>query len=172
MMVSTTSRWAPIFVAAIAVAVAGCDGKPKADQPAAKADDGSVLSPYLAIAETLAQDSVEGLSESAARVTAAAKTQKTEAGMAVMLESAGTVGTADIAAARTAFKTMSAGMIEYMRAHPDKQAGHILVHCTMTFEGNGGRWVQPKGKVMNPYEGAMMLHCGDVLDWAAELPET
>lgn len=169
-MVSTTSRWAPIFAAA--VVVAACDSKPKADQPATKAEDGSVLSPYLAIAETLSQDSVEGLSESAAHVTAAAKTQKTEAGMAVVLQNAGAVAATDIAAARTAFKAMSAGMIEYMRAHPDKQAGHILVHCTMTFEGNGGLWVQPKGKIRNPYEGAMMLSCGDVLDWTAELPQT
>ena len=41
----------------------------------------------------------------------------------------------------------------------------------MTFGGKGALWVQKAGKVMNPYEGSRMLHCGDKLDWDAELPK-
>jgi hypothetical protein len=60
---------------------------------------------------------------------------------------------------------MSEGMLDYLAAHPDERVGLQVVHCPMTFEGEGARWVQREGKVMNPYEGAMMLHCGDVEPW-------
>lgn len=158
---------APVLTGLLLV---GCGDKSK--EAAANADDGSVLSPYLAIGTTLAADKVDGLPELAAKVVKAAESHKDDPGMDAVLQGAGRVGAADIATARDAFKKMSGGMIEYMRANKDKQAGHMIVHCTMTFEGNGGLWVQTEGKVNNPYEGAMMLTCGDKLAWDADLPET
>ena len=38
--------------------------------------------------------------------------------------------------------------------------------------GKGGVWVQAEGKVMNPYEGSRMLHCGDKVEWSADVPKT
>ena len=149
----------------------GCGDKSGGDAKA-NAGDGSVLSPYLAIGSTLANDSVDGLPELAAKAVQAAESHKGDPGMDAVLQGAGRVGATDIATARDAFKKMSGGVIEFMRAKKDKQAGHMIVHCTMTFEGKGGLWVQAEGKVMNPYEGAMMLHCGDKLGWDADLPET
>ncbi len=145
----------------------GCDG----DKPAEKAGDGTVLSPYLAIQDTLASDKLDKLPEMGANVIKATESIATEPGVDSIVQGAGRVGAQDIQTARTAFKKMSAGMIDYLKAHPDKQAGHVIVHCPMTFSGKGALWVQKEGKVMNPYEGAMMLHCGDKLDWAAELPK-
>ncbi len=141
-------------------------------QEAKPAGDGTMLTPYLAIGDTLAADKLDKLSELGAQVIQAAESQQGQPGVDAIIQGAGRVGAQDIQTARTAFKKMSAGMLEYLKAHPDAQAGHTIVHCPMTFGGKGGLWVQKDGKVMNPYEGAMMLHCGDKMDWTAELPKT
>ena len=154
---------------ALALALTGCKDEAAA---ASKAADGTLLSPYLAIGGTLAADKLDKLDKLGAEVVKASDGKAGAPGVDDLVQGAGRVGAQDIATARTAYKKMSAGMIEYLKANPDKRAGHMLVHCTMTFNGEGGLWVQTEGEVMNPYEGAMMLHCGDKLDWDAELPQT
>jgi hypothetical protein len=152
--------------------VLGCGGAAATDAEPATAADGTMMSPYLAIGTKLAADEIDGLSELGARVIGAAEGKEAEPGVAEIVQGAGRIGAKDIATARQAFKKMSDGMITWAKAHPADQKGKMLVHCTMTFEGKGGLWIQTEGKVMNPYEGAMMLHCGDKLEWAAALPET
>jgi Cu(I)/Ag(I) efflux system membrane fusion protein len=144
----------------------GTEGK------ATQAGDGTLLTPYLAIGDVLAADKLDQLSELGAQVIAAAESRQGEPGVDAIVQGAGRIGAQDIQTARTAYKKMSDGMLAYLAAHPEQQAGHVIVHCTMTFGGKGGLWVQKEGKVMNPYEGAMMLHCGDKLAWGAELPKT
>lgn len=156
------------LVVSLALFTACSGSEDKAEQ----AGDGTLLTPYLAIGDVLAADKLDQLSELGAKVIAASESQQSEPGVDAIIQGAGRIGAQDIQTARTAYKKMSEGMITYLAAHPDKQAGNIIVHCTMTFGGNGGLWVQKEGKVMNPYEGAMMLHCGDKLGWDAELPKT
>ena len=150
--------------AVAALVLVGCKkGDPKA------AADGTIVTPYLAIGDVLASDEVDNLSELAAAVVQGAD-GKTGPGLDAIIQGAGRVPAQDIATARTGFRTMSRGVIEYMRADAAKQNGHTIVHCTMTFSGDGAAWVQKAGDVMNPYEGAMMLHCGDKIAWDAEVP--
>ena len=146
-----------------------CGGGGKAAEPT---DDGTMLSPYVAIADTLAADEVSPLPELGARVTAAAEAHRSEPGVEAIVQGAGRIGAKDLETARAAFKQLSDGMIQYLAAHPEQQSGHVIVHCPMTFGGKGALWVQKQGKIMNPYEGARMLHCGDELGWDAELPKT
>ncbi len=157
-----------LSIAICGVLLSACGNEDKAKE----AGDGTLLTPYLAIGDTLASDKLEQLSELGAQVIKAAESRQSEPGVDAIIQGAGRIGAQDIQTARTAFKKMSAGMLEYMAAHPDEQNGHTIVHCPMTFGGKGGLWVQKDGKVMNPYEGAMMLHCGDKMDWGAELPAT
>jgi len=157
-----------LSLAICGVLLAACGNEDKAKG----AGDGTLLTPYLAIGDTLAADKLEQLSELGAQVIKAAESRQSEPGVDAIIQGAGRIGAQDIQTARTAFKKMSGGMLEYMAAHPDEQAGHTIVHCPMTFGGKGGLWVQKDGKVMNPYEGAMMLHCGDKMDWGAQLPES
>jgi len=133
---------------------------------------GDVVGAYLAVGQSLAKDEVEPLSKLSAQVSAAAQIKKGESGIDTLAKGASTLDAGDLPAARTAFKAMSAGMIEYLQAHPDEQAGHTIVHCPMAFGGKGGLWVQKEGKVQNPYEGLRMPSCGDKLGWTAELPKT
>jgi hypothetical protein len=139
---------------------------------ATKTHDGTIATPYLAIGSALASDSVEGIAPLATQVVDATAKHAGEPGVDEIVAGAGALGSADLAAARRAYKTMSDGVVEYMRADPATRADRMLVHCTMAFEGKGALWVQAKGKVSNPYEGSAMPTCGDVLDWDAELPET
>jgi hypothetical protein len=162
------ARMAPSLLMVCAVLLPACGSEDKAKQ----AGDGTVLTPYLAIGDTLAADKLDQLPELGAKVIEAAEPKQGEPGVDAIIQGAGRIGAQDIQTSRTAFKKMSDGMIEYLAAHPDERAGLTLVHCTMTFGGKGGLWVQKEGKIMNPYEGAMMLHCGDKLGWDAELPKT
>jgi hypothetical protein len=146
-----------------------CSGR---DDKAQQAGDGTLLTPYLVIGDTLAADELDKLPELGAQVIAAAESRQGEPGVDAIVQGASRIGAQDIQTARVAYKKMSDGMLQYLEAHPEQQSGHIIVHCTMTFGGKGGLWVQKAGKVMNPYEGAMMLHCGDKLGWDAELPQT
>lgn len=150
------------------VLLSACGGGNNVD----KANDGTLLTPYLTIGDTLAADKLDQLSELGAHVITAAESRQGEPGVDALVQGASRIGAQDIQTSRTAYKKMSAGIIEHLKAHAGDQAGHTIVHCPMTFGGKGGLWVQKEGKVMNPYEGAMMLHCGDKLDWSAELPKT
>lgn len=162
------TRTAPKLALVMVWAALGCGGGDKVQQ----ADDGTLLTPYLSIGDTLAADELAQLSELGAKVIKAAEPKQGEPGVDAIIQGAGRIGAQDIQTSRTAFKKMSEGMIEYLAAHPDERSGLTLVHCPMTFGGKGAPWVQKEGKVMNPYEGAMMLHCGDKLGWDAELPKS
>ena len=151
----------------LATTVIGCDAKD--DKPAS---DGTMLTPYLQIQSTLAEDKLDDLAELGAAVVSASEDKAGKPGVDKILQGAGRIAAQDIATARSAFKTMSEGMIEYVKADPAKQEGHMLVHCAMTFAGKGAAWIQDSGKVMNPYEGAMMLHCGDKLQWSDDVPSS
>jgi Cu(I)/Ag(I) efflux system membrane fusion protein len=156
------------FTAPIAIAVALGSSCDKRD--AATAHDGSLVTPYLAVGEGLAEDSVEGLGELGAQVIHAAAGKQDQPGVAELVRGASGVGAPDIQTARTAFKLMSEGMITAMKADPSQQSGHMIVHCTMTFGGEGATWVQKEGSIMNPYEGTRMLHCGDKVGWTDPVP--
>ncbi len=120
---------------------------------------------YLTVQDKLAHDDIDGLDRDAAALVKEVEKLAGEPGAEAMLIGAGRVGAKDIDTARTAFRNLSLGLLEYMKAHPEAREGLIVIHCPMTFEGEGAPWVQPDGPVMNPYEGSMMLHCGNRVDW-------
>ena len=102
----------------------GGSGEDKAKQ----AGDGTLLTPYLAIGDTLAADKLDHLPELGAQVIAAAEGRESEPGVDAIVQGAGRVGAQDIQTARTAYKKMSDGMLQYLAAHPEQKAGHQIVH--------------------------------------------
>ena len=80
----------------------------------AEASDGTLLSPYLAIGEVLAEDSVAGLPELAAKVVEASESRADERGVEAMLGAAGRIASPDIATARLMYGKMSEGMIAWL----------------------------------------------------------
>lgn len=165
MLVAHSLRLALVVVAVFGVAALAACGK--ADEARVEAaSDGTLLSPYLAIGEVLAGDGVDALPELAAQIVGASESRASEPGVDAMLIAAGRIASPDIATARLMYRKMSEGMIAWLAAHPEQRAGLMLIHCPMTFTDEGAYWVQREGKILNPYEGAMMLHCGAKLDWA------
>jgi Cu(I)/Ag(I) efflux system membrane fusion protein len=127
--------------------------------------DGTLLSPYLAIGQTLSDDELDNLATYGAQIVSAAETVSDQPGIADVLAAAGRLGAADIATARLAYRKLSDGMIAWLAAHPEQREGLLLVHCPMAFTNEGAYWVQPRGQLRNPYEGAMMLRCGADVAW-------
>ena len=63
----------------------------------------------------------------------------------------------DLAAAREAFKTLSAEAIKMAEVHA--KGKYTVMNCPM-IKGGAGDWLSADGKVNNPYFGAKMPHCG------------
>jgi protein tyrosine phosphatase (PTP) superfamily phosphohydrolase (DUF442 family) len=148
------------LIAALGLAVTSACKKP---EPAAA--DGTLLTPYLAIGETLADDELDNVATHGAQIVAAAEPQAEQPGVAEVLAAAGRIGAADIATVRLAYRKLSEGMIAWLAAHPEQREGLMLVHCPMAFTNEGAYWVQSRGQLRNPYEGAMMLRCGADIAW-------
>jgi hypothetical protein len=129
------------------------------------AADGTMLTPYLAIGETLAEDELDHLPLLGAQLVTAAEPQAEQPGVAEILAGTSRIGAADIATARLAYRKLSEGMIAWLDANTEQREGLMLVHCPMAFANEGAYWVQPRGQLRNPYEGAMMLRCGADIDW-------
>jgi len=143
-------------------------------EPAAAAhafDQGmqAVVAPYMTIHDALARDSIDGVAEAAAALAAAAGTLDPAKAPAPharhyakvpsrLIAGAEAVRDAkDLAAARAAFKGLSQPM--GLWATMSEPPGLDLVYCSMS----QGGWLQRSGPIRNPYHGASMLSCGEVV---------
>lgn len=155
------NRWLLTLTLTMGVACGPGSGTP----PAPSAGDEAMTAPYVAIQETLARDSIDGLSQLSARVVTAAEPVQDRAGVAEVVAGAGRVAVQDIDSARLGFAKMSMGLITYLKQNPDQRADLEVVFCPMAFNNKGAHWVQRSGEIVNPYHGMMMLHCGDKVAW-------
>lgn len=132
-----------------------------------------ILEQYLKIHKALSEDSTKGVQTAAKSIAQAtakldaksvtgehashyknlpAKIKKA----AVALSKA-----SDIKKARETFKELSRPMA--MWGTMSKPQGIDVVFCSMA----KGSWLQKEGKVLNPYYGKSMLHCGEVVGGAS-----
>ncbi|MDC0718612.1 hypothetical protein [Nannocystis bainbridge] len=146
-----------LFTAAVA-----CSSEAGKPAPAAPT---TIVEPYVAIQETLANDRLDQLPELSAQVVVTAEPLQKEAGIPEVVAGAGRVAAKDIDTARAGFEKMSMGLIAYLKQHSDQRAGYEVVFCPMAFNNKGAYWVQKTGEIVNPYHGMMMLHCGDKVAW-------
>lgn len=110
-----------------------------------------MLEGYFAVTDALYEDDLEAAQKAASGMV---KHDKDSA----LAESATKIAEAgDIAAAREAFKTMSATAIEMAGKHGGEK--YTVMNCPMV-KGGGGDWLSADGEVNNPYYGAQMPHCG------------
>ena len=135
-----------------------------------------VFASYTDVSESLAGDDAEG-------AKSAAEEMKTRLSMVNMLFLDGEAHAAwmelkplmdkalddiqaagDIVAMRTAFEPLSLGMIDAATRYglpPDTPA--FVLSCPMAFENKGATWLQSDEAIRNPYFGAAMYRCGEVL---------
>ena len=71
--------------------------------------------------------------------------------------------TTDVASLREHFLQVSQVMIGLSQAWgPLGTDTAYVMHCPMAFDDRGADWLQDNDALLNPYFGAMMLHCGSI----------
>ena len=109
-----------------------------------------VLNSYLKIQESLANDSMVGVSNAAAAVAETTLDEKVKTSAQALSRDT------DLESARKHFKEFSFGMDHW--AKNEKPSGIDRVSCPMV----NAPWLQKHGAIKNPYYGKKMLGCGEV----------
>src|SRR5688572_5233616 len=103
---------------------------------------------YVDAASALAADDLKK-----AKVSLTALASESTGDLKTLAEAA--ADTSDLAAMRETFKALS-DLATTMELPPD----HAVAICPMYNNNRGGKWVQKKGTLANPYFGSQMLTCG------------
>jgi hypothetical protein len=159
---SFNALWILIFlIAASGISYSGSEKFDDAMQP--------ILSEYLKIADALASDKIDPVNDAAKKIEGLAATLASAVITGEhsahyknipknLLESSKKMLQAkDIAKTRSAFSEMSKPMA--MWASMSKPAGINVVYCSMY----PGSWLQKGALIRNPYYGAKMARCGDIV---------
>ena len=103
---------------------------------------------YIEAQEALAADDFEA-------AAAAVRTLQNLVGAEEADVAKNAASSTDIEQLRQAFKPLSEAFV--MR---DVPTGYDIAYCTMVDDDRGGRWIQKKGAISNPYFGSSMPGCG------------
>jgi hypothetical protein len=117
----------------------------------------SIIEPYLKIHAALAADKMDGVKAEAGAI--AGHAAKMEEGAAIAAAAQALAAASGIDAARTAFGTLSAAMVERVMAQTGgRPSGDVQVaYCPMARK----TWLQKGSEIRNPYYGDAMLGCGE-----------
>jgi hypothetical protein len=146
--------------------------------PGAEAALNDVLGEYFAISDTLADDSVEGISDRGRELASAVDRllavevpdhphfwHEHDEVAIVRGKALELIDAPDMKAARLAFADLSVALGSLIKATgvpPSLEKEVHQLHCPMYRAGQGGTiWLQPMGDVRNPFYGSMMLECFD-----------
>jgi Protein of unknown function (DUF3347) len=130
-----------------------------ADNPALMEPVKSVYANYLKIQQSLAKDSLTGVSESAGLMAKSIRGDEMKMLPLEVAKQADTLaGANDLKAARQAFKSLSDSLIKYLADHKVQSGSYHEVYCPMA----DASWLQGSKQVNNPYLGKEMPACGDL----------
>ena len=128
-----------------------------------------LLAQYMRIHDALASDKLSGVAAACKRIAKLATKVKPEsvkgqhrahyASLPKKIRAAAKklAGAKSLATARDAFKELSRPMAMWVTM--SKPAGVNVVFCSMA----KGSWLQTDAKIRNPYYGAKMLSCGQII---------
>jgi Cu(I)/Ag(I) efflux system membrane fusion protein len=68
----------------------------------------------------------------------------------------------DVEEQRIAFETVTTEMVALVKAFRPSDEDIYYQFCPMAFDFKGAHWLSNEEKIMNPYFGDKMLHCGKV----------
>jgi Cu(I)/Ag(I) efflux system membrane fusion protein len=133
------------------------------DVPARSADESGqmieLIEPYLALQAALANDDLDGAQAALKRLMSITGHSGELAKLVHQMMAAKSLD----ALRRPHFETLSNHMITAVQAAPEAfEETLYLMHCPMVYEDRGADWLQRDQVLLNPYYGAMMLHCGEV----------
>lgn len=149
-----------LLVALLAACTSG--GKDASTQKAdvVPTEQTTVLAQYIKLKDALVQSDA-----SLAKSTASSLRSALEAENMVSLMSAADeiAASENLAAQRTAFKTVTDGLIAALKANSESE-GIFVQYCPMAFDNTGASWLSMSNEIRNPYFGDMMLKCGRVTE--------
>jgi hypothetical protein len=118
-----------------------------------------VFNNYLNIQKALAQDSVEGVPETATVMTQTIQGDSMKTLPPQVAQDVKALATVtDLEHARKAFKSLSDSLIRYLKAQKLPPGSYYEFYCPMV----KASWVQTDKSIANPYLGQAMLRCGRI----------
>lgn len=123
-----------------------------------------LLENYYSIQKSLASDSINGISASAAQLAdisrkSAATEPQAKAQLLTLADAATKFQAADLKSARGGFGELSDKMIAFLQVAGAKRNPPYQFFCPMVKKN----WLQPNKETRNPYFGSAMLTCGELV---------
>jgi hypothetical protein len=123
-----------------------------------------ILERYFVIHNRLADDSLEGVTEAAAKIAEISRrASKTESAgrdkLLALSASASKLKATDLNTARENFGDLSKNLTAWLQQSGAQEKAYQL-YCPMAKKG----WLQRDKKVRNPYYGKSMLTCGELVE--------
>ncbi|MBT32603.1 MAG: hypothetical protein CMO01_23320 [Thalassobius sp.] len=116
----------------------------------------SLTDAYMVLKDALVASNAEYAQKAASKLAELAEGEIKEA-------AEGIAASTDVKKQREFFNTISQKMYEVLKAGESKADTKIYKQfCPMAFNNEGAYWLSTEEKIMNPYFGDMMLHCGRV----------
>ena len=160
-----------VFNASPSLAEAAPAQAPPAQAPPASSAFDQILEHYEAVRLALTQDTVQGVSEHSAQISTIVtdleskkslkgdNTDELQALLPDLKQAAASLTTAtSLKAARDAFYELSKPMVRFRKSISGDKP--VVAYCSMAKRS----WLQPAGKLANPYYGQSMLRCGEIVD--------
>src|SRR5690554_1379553 len=122
-----------------------------------------IIKSYLILKDNLVETNGKKARNSAQNFLKVTKSASGD-GVELMRKAAENIANSDdVEIQRENFETVSDNLYIYAQ---DNDMGILLYrqHCPMAFKNNGASWLSAESKIMNPYFGDKMLHCGTVED--------
>ena len=117
------------------------------------ADNTKIYARYENARQALLNGSVVEVTKAASELATAARIEKQDA---IAQRAAALSAAKDITAAKNAFAALSDPMIAFRAKSSSERP--IVVYCSMEKK----TWLQPKGKIVNPYVAPSMRGCGEI----------
>ncbi|MDP0498571.1 MAG: DUF3347 domain-containing protein [Verrucomicrobiota bacterium JB022] len=129
----------------------------------------TLLEPYFQLQKALAADKLEAGRRAAASLVKTAEGIDHSAVEEIARKAQEIVDATRFKEARQAFEPLSEEMIRLVKMPGTSSEKEVyLMFCPMAMGGMGAEWLQNDKKLVNPYYGAEMLHCGVVKGNVAE----
>ena|SRR5690606_3053132 len=120
-----------------------------------------ILKAYLQLKDDLVETDAKKAQKSAAKLITTLKDSEGEDTETIRTAAAKIAESNDINKQRAAFETLSDAFYIYAQ-NEDMGVKLYRQYCPMAFQNKGAYWLSSEKKIMNPYFGDKMLHCGVV----------
>lgn len=122
-----------------------------------------IIQAYLSVKDNLVETNAKKAMKSAEAFIETLKDAKGQRAELMRNAAENITKTSDVEIQRINFEEISDNLYIYAQKN-DMGIKLYRQHCPMAFKNKGASWLSAQSKIMNPYFGDKMLHCGTVED--------